>query len=456
MNVTPEKILAKLPPFRNERVLIKEDQRVHDIIGQILNAHEKYADDYSKFAHLFDGKTVEDICNNIYFFLKDHVQYVEEPEEEQTTALPGAIVSLAKGDCKHYSLFSAGVLDALKRSGKKIKWNYRFASYKPLEKTPHHVFVVVNDNGKELWIDPTPGAEKITPVWQLDKKVQTKNLDMPLYDVVGNIGGTSIGYTRAEKFAHATAKVNPLLVAGRAAFLQMLKWNVRAWAKNIQDLTNKYGREASDPIGKRWYLFGGDSAPFWSAVAEGSTKKMLGNTIGVDPATITALITAAAPIVIALTSMVKSLSRKNDWQDGQLLFPTTGTTLPGGTPTTGTTNFFRSPLFLALAAGGGYLLYTSMNKKKRVNGAMDNTLLLLLLAGGGLWLYKNMQQPTTQPVTDTAEYLQQLPGSDTAVEIEPVQDFANPVDNYGGGGGGFDPEYLKQDYTTEIPFEALM
>lgn len=167
-----EKLLRHLPPFRDERVLIKHDQKVSDIIHQILDAHKRYAKYYDAIALYFDATTTDEICTNIYSFLKDEIKYKEESDQEQTTALPGAILSWKKGDCKHYASFTGGVLDAINRlTGKKIKWCYRFVSNDPLRKTPHHVFVVVFDGDEEIWIDPVPGAEKANPFWQVDFKV---------------------------------------------------------------------------------------------------------------------------------------------------------------------------------------------------------------------------------------------------------------------------------------------
>lgn len=467
MSVTPETLLKHLPPFRNERVLIERDQRVNDIIEQILKAHEKYAHYYNELAKYFDADTTEQICSNIYNFLSGNIVYREESDDEQTTALPGAILSLKHGDCKHYSLFAAGILDALRRRGKKINWCYRFCSYKLLDKTPHHVFVVVKKNdGSEIWIDAVPGASELTPLWQLDKQV--KNISMPLYDVVGNVnndsgavGGASVGYTTGEQLLHAAAKVNPLLIIGRAAFLQMLKWNVRAWAKNIQDLTAKYGRQASDPIGKRWYLFGGDSAPFWSAAVEGSTKPMLGstqneNSVGVlDPVSIAAMLTAAAPIVIAMVGLVKSLTGKTDWQEGQSIY-TPGTTPPGGTTST-VTDFLKNPMVLAGGAALAYYLYSTQTRRK-VNGA-DNTMLwLLLLAGGGYLLYKKSQQEQPPDSTIPGEVLppEQIPYvPEESIYAQPIVTEESYNSGYAGGGGS-DVIYKDFEMDSSIPYEAMM
>lgn len=175
-----QQLLSALPPYRDEWVTIVEDQTVKDIVNEVLEAHELNASHYDLIALYFDGDTVEDICSNIFTFCKKELHYKEESEKDQTTMVPAGILihgAEHRGiDCKHYSSFTGGVLDALNRTGKKIKWCYRFASYRLLNKAPHHVFVVVNPGANEIWIDPTPNADKLFPCWQIDYKVFNKKM----------------------------------------------------------------------------------------------------------------------------------------------------------------------------------------------------------------------------------------------------------------------------------------
>jgi hypothetical protein len=470
MRVTPEQLLQHLPPFRNERVLIAKDQKVNDIIEQILKAHEKYAQYYDRIAHYFDADTTEQVCNNINSFIKKHIAYVEEGDDSQTTALPSAILTLKHGDCKHYSSFTAGVLDALKRQGKKIDWCYRFCSYKIIDKTPHHVFVVVKNNTGELWIDAVPGAETLTPLWQLDKTVKTSS--MPLYDVVGNPGtngaiGSTIGWTLAQQIAHAIARTNPVLVLGRGAFLQMVKWNVKAWAKNMDYALQTKGLAFSDPLGATWYKLGGQWQNLMDAINEGKDKRMIGevgiNKIGFTGAEIVAMITAAAPVIIAVTSVIRSAMNKGDFEQGQLLYPTTGTgtTLPTGSGNT-IIDTLKNPVVLAVGAGAMYYLYTQ-SKKRKVSGNDNQLLWLLLLAGGGYMLYKRSQQQGT--TTDQ----ELLPASTTEPGAQPISETLPPdmdssyrvedesANTYSGGGyGGGGEPYLLKTMGFDTPIEAMM
>lgn len=441
--VSKQQILALLPPFRNERVLVKHNQSVSDIIEQVLRAHEANKKYYDSFAHLFDKSSLKKTCDGLYSFISENVKYVEEPEEEQTTALPSAILSLGKGDCKHYSSFAGGVLDALNRQGANIKWCYRFCSYKILHNTPHHVFICVTDeDGSEIWIDPVPGANEMIPTWQLDK--YTKRNSMPLYNVVGNTIGWSVG----EQVIHAGNRVNPLLVAGRGAFLQMVKWNVRAWAKNMDYLLQTQGRAFSDPLGKKWYLLGGRWDNLMEAINEGKGKRMIGSigggAVGFTGVEIAAMITAAAPVIIAITQLIKSAINKDDWNDQ---VPLPGMTVPGGTtttPTTGTqlTNLLKNPVVLI---GGAAVAYYFLSKPGKVNGKGDNT--LLYVAGGAALLLLLRKK---EPVTDSTPLVEQQEIPSVNVDVPNVVQVL-PADESGNYASDGFPEIVSEDYNDLDP-----
>ena len=219
MNASRETILGVLPPFKDQWILLHPDQTVKDIIIEVLNGHEDFSDDYDRIALFFDDNSTEKICSALYDFCKENLPYVEEREEQQTVASPGALLTRGHCDCKGYANFCGGVLSALNRQGKKIKWNYVFASYNLMRKSPHHVFIsALDDDGTEIWIDPTPGSEKKEPVWRVDKKIN----DMALYKISGtddsyqersssvigvvvapNVDVNNINYDGTNKYANA-------------------------------------------------------------------------------------------------------------------------------------------------------------------------------------------------------------------------------------------------------------
>ena len=145
-----------LPPFRNERVFIKSRQGTNDIIREIIKTHSLYESDYDRIYKFFDNGDIMSTCNSIWDFLKYNLVYNEENGEEQSVKSPAAILHPGENiDCKHYSLFAGGILDAIKANyNEPWDWCYRFATDKKGSKEPTHVFVVVFDGNREIWINP--------------------------------------------------------------------------------------------------------------------------------------------------------------------------------------------------------------------------------------------------------------------------------------------------------------
>jgi hypothetical protein len=170
--ISKGELLAVLPEYKDQWILINPNQTVIDIIHEVLEAHEEFAPMYDLIAPYFECETIEKTASTLYKFCKKNLIYDEESESFQSTSVPQGLLTRGECDCKGYSNFIGGVLDALNRNGNNIDWNYRFASYELLNKSPHHVFIVArSEDGKEIWIDPTPGASDLQPVWRVDKKI---------------------------------------------------------------------------------------------------------------------------------------------------------------------------------------------------------------------------------------------------------------------------------------------
>jgi hypothetical protein len=338
-------IVSALPRYRDQKILIKKKQSVNDIINEILEAHKLFAPDYDKIALLFDDVNVNRICQRLYNFCKKNIAYSSEPEEFQSTKSPAAIIAQdSKNDCKHMSLFVAGVLSALQRRGKKIDWCYRFASYSFFAPEPEHVFIVVKDQGKEIWIDPVPGSEKVTPVWQKDKKIKINN--MSLYRISGlPYAYDSIG---AKKNVFSTAwrgvkKIN--LAAPRGAFLSLVALNVFGFAtkiaKSIFQPNGDYIIANKNKVKTLWQdRLGGDWTQLEKAVKKGMKKKpiLYKKKIGQTEtaAAGAAWVTTASAIIAAfmplINALLKALGKEKETDFGGEPYtgdePYTG----GGTP----------------------------------------------------------------------------------------------------------------------------
>lgn len=157
--ITPDQIASRLPPYYDEWELVKDRQFVPDIIEEICTSHYLFAPYYDEFSLLFYRRTAAEVAEVLYRYCKNFISYKAETVKKQTTALPTGIVYRGQGDCKHYALFTAGVIASLNRLyGCGFTWCFYFAGYNGAEE-PYHVFVSLYDpiEREEIWIDPTPG-----------------------------------------------------------------------------------------------------------------------------------------------------------------------------------------------------------------------------------------------------------------------------------------------------------
>ena len=172
--VTPEMVLSRLPPSLGEYQLIKETQYVLDIVSEVRKAHKMFGSFYDQFADLFYNRNPGIVTDNLYHFCKKYLRYFEQPKEWQSSLMPQGIIELGyQGngvDCKHYSLFCAGVLGSLNRLYNCcFVARYLFVGYGGA-KEPYHVYVSVRDRENDIWLDPTPGSGG-TPTLIVEKPI---------------------------------------------------------------------------------------------------------------------------------------------------------------------------------------------------------------------------------------------------------------------------------------------
>lgn len=202
--IDKQTLLQRLPPYQDEWITTVEDQRVSDIISEVLEAHKLNARFYDCIALYFDAEDPDEIARTLYEFCKQNFRYVEESEATQKSFTPQGALSEGNIDCKGYAGFIGGCLGGIERAtGKRLNWNYRFASYRLFDDTPGHVFVVMNNLGEEIWVDPTPGAETKRPVWEINKKAKVGSMA-----ILRNIAGVEDGI-QYEQFNAASR--DPLL-----------------------------------------------------------------------------------------------------------------------------------------------------------------------------------------------------------------------------------------------------
>jgi hypothetical protein len=310
--------LHNIPKYMNEKHVLIHNQNVGDIMQGIVNTHNKYKADYDKIYKQFEGRNIIDTARNVYNYLKNNTYYVIESDNKQTLRSPAAIIALGKNpkiglDCKSYSLFIGGILDAFKRHGKKFDWCYRFASYKITDRLPHHVFVVINPNtDKEIFVDPVLSTFNNRKIYHF--KIDRK--PMALIAIAG-IGRKSkqdrkehrqaIKQKLKEKIKKAGKiflKFNPATATARNAFLLLVKLNIFNLAFDLNKIKQK-GEEGK--LIKLWTSIGGKYTNLNRNIGLGLKHKHHKKMSGIGVVAVATATTTSIPILIKIKDLLKSV-----------------------------------------------------------------------------------------------------------------------------------------------------
>lgn len=318
----------ELIPYKGNQYRLRYFQSAGDIMSGIMSTHKIYASEYDKIAKKFDFGSTYEICKQLYNFLLDNTFYVIEKNNRQTLRSPSAILALGSNpqiglDCKSYALFIGGILGALERSGKKIDWCYRFASYNLTDPIPHHVFIVVNpDKSNEFYVDPViqPMQYKKPYFYKIDKKS-----NMALYSISG-IGSRAKNRKSPEqqakkkankekivkaikKAGNVVVKYSPVTATGRNAFLLLVKLNVFQLATNLKLAMDK----DQQGLENFWKKIGGNFDSLKKNIligykrAETKIQRHIGEPV---TATATTAVVTATPILIAIKEFLQKLGIK--------------------------------------------------------------------------------------------------------------------------------------------------
>lgn len=307
-------LLSKLSPYVGNAKIVKYDQVTDDIINSLVKRHNVDAKDYDKIYKYFWDGNVETTSKKLFDFIKKNIKYDIETGSRQTLKTPSAILVTGKADCKQYSQFIAGVLDAIKRNEKiDINWVYRFASYNS-QNAIQHVFVVVKLGSREIWIDPVLDAfnKKKEYTHKIDKK------PMAIYQISG-IEDQAVGKTLFGKALKAVAKpakaiakvvVKVGTTPARNAFLLLVRLNVLKMATKLGSKLSKI----EPKLKKLWTGLGGNYNVLKSTIVKGSKNKIgcsinglyNPNTVGAEPVSTTA-VAVATPIIVAIEKILKEV-----------------------------------------------------------------------------------------------------------------------------------------------------
>lgn len=286
-----EVLLNVLSPYKGKKYLIKENQSVNDIINAITEAHKIHRSEYKKIARYFLGDNKRQTAKNIYQFLRKNVPYKEEPENNQTIKSPAAIIVTGMygteyNDCKNYALFSAGILQGLNDLGYKIPFCFRFASYDIFDKTPGHVFVVVDPNTtNEIWIDP------VIKEFDYKKKYYYKKDKNMIYTISG------IGQPKKKKRVVLKIALSP----ARNAFLGLVALNFLNLAKKLRSADQK----VPGKLKIWWEKLGGRYQTLLNNIKKGEKKKRLMGVDTIGGVSVAALMTAASAIIASIGKFLK-------------------------------------------------------------------------------------------------------------------------------------------------------
>jgi hypothetical protein len=258
-----------------------DNKDIRDLLEKLVPEATKQM---REFSQSFRGATNEQTCRNIFNYIKNNFRYVAD-QEEQIIKLPSALLRKKVGDCKSYSLFTAGILSNLG-----IPYHFVYASYND-NPIPHHVYVETDSGCK---IDVVYG------IFNKEKKAKykyKKNMNVRYMAGLGdcgckpcNSGMGKITIVSKEKRQQAKESVKgavkkvgekaketakkvvqkaktgtPVLVLARGMFIALLK-------KNYDGLASKLSLGDNTDLLNRWYKLGGNRTILADAIKEGSSK----------------------------------------------------------------------------------------------------------------------------------------------------------------------------------------
>lgn len=328
------KLLNKVgnPNYRSS--LITDWQNTNDIISALKNQHIQNRAYAAKIAPYFCADSERETARNIFNFLKSEIRYQVEPAEKQTVKSIPRLLADGYGDCKHYTNFANGVLEACG-----YKPVYRFAGYS--NKGLQHTYTYLPNSNTVLDAVLSSFDTEKTPKFKKDMSLY-KMSGVNSADEIAEINGLNFSKiasnikksaVKASDTVKKAAKQIPAaaksivqktatigLAPARAAFSALVALNVRGLATDLKKLFDKKGRE-----GFQWWAdMGGNRDTLLDTVKNGAGKKRLlgvkeeeaafnevyggysgdGVYIG-EPVTIAASLATATPILIKVADVIK-------------------------------------------------------------------------------------------------------------------------------------------------------
>lgn len=180
-----------------------------DIIRAIVAADKLNGAYVADFARSIQGDTLQDVCYNLWKFIKDNIPYNEDPEGFQFVQSPGQLYKNRSvhtggtgkgGDCKSYSNFLSA---CLKNLG--IRHFYRFISENKADDF-HHVYVCVpTGTGNDyLVLDAVLNSFNQEVNWAKKKDIWGE-MNTPARAAIGAVRGAGLFGSQQEEYEKAAA-----------------------------------------------------------------------------------------------------------------------------------------------------------------------------------------------------------------------------------------------------------
>jgi len=134
---------------KNKRQVISHSQTASEIATQLRRAEYNSRQMSKRLAPYFNEKDKKKVCQKIWKFLRQEIEYRKEPESDQTAKEINVFLRQGYGDCKHFATMCVGVLNACG-----IPAWFVLVGQSKWKRTPNHAYCQARVNGKVITIDP--------------------------------------------------------------------------------------------------------------------------------------------------------------------------------------------------------------------------------------------------------------------------------------------------------------
>jgi len=168
--------------------IINRQGKTKDIMQAVVDC---YNSDYAQVQELADNLPGNDTlsrCRAVFDFVDKNIKYQIDPLQKQWIRTPARLWSDGEGDCKSFSIF---ICSCLRCMG--IPHLFRFAAYEGNSDPTHVYAVAIDEDGKEIIVDPVYRDENGKAVFNKECPY-TKKIDMKGTTEISRLSGPGIGY----------------------------------------------------------------------------------------------------------------------------------------------------------------------------------------------------------------------------------------------------------------------